>query len=71
MRRGPQEPPPWWLIILVGVGLIAAGVTIGYRTFLVLESGLAWGNDAGTCISIQPRIIPTASSADMAGPGLL
>jgi hypothetical protein len=30
MRRGPQEPPPRWLIILVGVGLIAAGVTIGY-----------------------------------------
>jgi len=30
MRRGPQDPPPRWLIILVGAGLIAAGVTIGY-----------------------------------------
>jgi hypothetical protein len=30
MRRGPQDPPPRWLIVLVGVGLIAAAVTTGY-----------------------------------------
>ena len=42
MRRGPQEPPPRWLIILVGVGLIAAGITIGYPYILVVEGVLAW-----------------------------
>jgi hypothetical protein len=29
MRRGPQAPPPLWLIALVAVGLVLAAIFIG------------------------------------------
>jgi len=29
MRRGPQGPPPLWLIALVVVALVLAAITIG------------------------------------------
>jgi hypothetical protein len=30
MRRGPQAPPPLWLVILVVLGLVLAVITIGF-----------------------------------------
>jgi hypothetical protein len=30
MRRGPQGPPPLWLIALVVAGLVLAAVVIGF-----------------------------------------